>query len=150
MRRRYTVGASNHRSIVSAVPGPSSHPSAAARSGPGESAALTDSEFHARAEAALSAIEAALDRWLQDDEIDIDSQRTGGLLELVFPGGGKIVVNTQPPLHELWLAARTGGYHFRLVNDQWIDMRSGGEFFAMLSCEISTQAGRPLAIAPPA
>ena len=106
--------------------------------------ALSDSEFHARAHAVLSAIEATLDRWLQDDEIDIDSQRTGGLLELQFPSGSKIVVNTQPPLHELWLAARTGGYHFRLVNGEWVDSRSGGEFFAMLSREISAQAGRPL------
>ena len=123
------------------MPAPSSHTAAHANT-------LTDSEFHARAGAVLSVIEATLDRWLQDDEIDIDSQRTGGLLELVFPGGSKIVVNTQPPLHELWLAARTGGYHFRCVGDQWIDSRTGGEFFAMLSREISAQAGRTLSIAP--
>ena len=72
------------------------------------------------------------------------------MLELVFPGGSKVVVNTQPPLHELWLAARTGGYHFRFVNGRWIDSRSGGEFFDMLSREISAQAGRPLTITPPA
>jgi len=108
---------------------------------PGPSAQLSDREFHERADSVLSAIEATLDRWLQEDEIDIDSQRTGGLLELVFPGGSKIVVNTQPPLHELWLAARTGGYHFRFVGGRWIDSRSGGEFFAMLSREISAQAG---------
>jgi CyaY protein len=73
-----------------------------------------DAEYHQRASAALAPwIEAHRDRWLQDDVIDIDSQRTGGLLELSFPGGSKIVVNTQPPLHELWLAARAGGYHFR-------------------------------------
>ncbi|KAB2876929.1 MAG: iron donor protein CyaY [Burkholderiaceae bacterium] len=124
--------------------------SAAPAAGPSEARPLSDSEFHARANAILAAIEAALDRWLQADEIDIDGQRTGGLLELVFPGGGKVVVNTQPPLHELWLAARTGGYHFRLVDGRWVDSRSGGEFFAMLSREISAQAGRPLAIEPPA
>jgi len=113
-------------------------------------AVLSDSEFHRRAQEVLAAIEATLDRWLQDDEIDIDSHRSGGLLELELPGGSKIVVNTQPPLHELWLAARTGGYHFRLIGEQWIDSRGGGEFFAMLSREISAQAGRPLLIAPPA
>src|SRR5262249_29956767 len=115
-RARYTVRASNHRSIVSTVPAPTSHASPTTRHEPGGAPALSDSEFHARAKGVLSAIEAALDRGLQDDEIDIDSQRTGGLLELVFPSGSKIVVNTQPPLHELWLAARTGGYHFRLVD----------------------------------
>jgi CyaY protein len=107
---------------------------------------LTDSEFHWRAQEVLSAIEAALDRWLQDDVIDIDSQRTGGLLELEIPGGGKIVINTQPPLHELWLAARQGGYHFRWVGERWVDSREGGEFFAVLSREISAQAGRALSI----
>ncbi|HET7525533.1 MAG TPA: iron donor protein CyaY [Burkholderiaceae bacterium] len=109
---------------------------------------LTDSQFQSRCDGVLAAVEAALDRWLQQDEIDIDTQRTGGLLELVFPGGSKIVVNTQPPLHELWLAARTGGYHFRLVGERWVDSRSGGEFFAVLSREISAQAGRPLTITP--
>jgi CyaY protein len=125
---------------------PTPQSSSPALPGAREAAALSDSEFHARAHAVLSAIEETLDRWLQEDEIDIDSQRTGGLLELQFPSGSKIVVNTQPPLHELWLAARTGGYHFQLVADEWIDSRSGGEFFAMLSREISAQAGRPLVI----
>lgn len=109
---------------------------------------LTDSEFHVRSHAVLAAIEAALDSWLQDDVIDIDSHRTGGLLELQLPDGSKIVVNTQPPLHELWLAARRGGYHFRWVGDRWVDSREGGEFFAVLSREISAQTGRALSIAP--
>jgi CyaY protein len=89
-------------------------------------------------------VESTLDRWLQDDVIDIDSQRTGGLLELTFPGGSKIVLNTQPPLHELWLAARAGGYHFRWAGDAWRDTRDGAEFFARLSGEASAQAGKAL------
>jgi CyaY protein len=129
------------------MPSPSG-PLAASADHHDQATALTDSQFHARSDGVLAAIESVLDRWLQQDEIDIDTQRTGGLLELVFPGGSKIVVNTQPPLHELWLAARTGGYHFRLVGERWIDSRSGGEFFAILSREISAQAGRTLSIAP--
>jgi iron donor protein CyaY len=69
----------------------------------------------------LASIEATVDRWLQDDVIDIDPQRTGGLLELSFPDGSKIVVNTQPPLQELWLAA--GGYHFRCEAGRWVDTK---------------------------
>jgi CyaY protein len=76
--------------------------------------------------------------------IDIDSQRTGGLLELSFPTGSKIVVNTQPPLHELWLAARAGGYHFKWAEGVWRDTRDGMEFFARLSQEASAQSGRSL------
>ena len=80
--------------------------------------------------------------------IDIDSQRTGGLLELAFPDGSKIVVNTQPPLQELWLAARSGGYHFKHVDGRWLDTRDGSEFFAALSRRASEQAGRRAALEP--
>jgi CyaY protein len=105
---------------------------------------LTDAEYQRLASGALARIEATLDRWLQDDVIDIDSQRTGGLLELSFPAGSKIVINTQPPLHELWLAARAGGYHFKWVDGAWRDTRDGAEFFARLSQEATAQAGRAL------
>lgn len=105
---------------------------------------LTDAEYHRLASDALARIEATLDRWLQDDVIDVDSQRTGGLLELSFPAGSKIVINTQPPLHELWLAARAGGYHFKWVDGAWRDTRDGVEFFARLSQEATAQGGRAL------
>lgn len=105
---------------------------------------LTDAEYHSLSAAALARIEATLDRWLQDDVIDIDGQRTGGLLELEFPDGSMVVVNTQPPLHELWLAARDGGYHFAHADGQWRDTRDGVEFFARLSAAASAQAGKPL------
>jgi CyaY protein len=106
--------------------------------------ALSDADFHRLAAEALARIEAQLDHWLQDDVIDIDAQRTGGLLELSFPSGSKIVINTQPPLHELWLAARAGGYHFKRVGDQWRDTKDGVEFFERLSQEASAQAGQAL------
>lgn len=105
---------------------------------------LTDAEYHRLASAALARIETQLDRWLQDDVIDVDSQRTGGLLELSFPAGSKIVINTQPPLHELWLAARAGGYHFKWVDGAWRDTRDGVEFFERLTREASLQAGKEL------
>ena len=53
----------------------------------------------------LAAIERQCDAWLQQGVIDIDTSRAGGLVELEFPNGSKIVVNKQPPLHEIWLAA---------------------------------------------
>jgi CyaY protein len=97
---------------------------------------MTDAEYHRQAFAVLARIEATLDTWLQNDVIDIDSQRTGGLLELTLPAGNKIVINTQPPLQELWLAARAGG--------QWRDTKDGLEFFERLSREASAQAGKSL------
>jgi len=105
---------------------------------------LTDAEYLRLSGEVLARIEATVDRWLQDDVIDIDSERTGGLLELSLPGGSKIVVNTQPPLQELWLATRGGGYHFKHVDGAWRDTRDGAEFFARLSEAASAQGGKAL------
>jgi CyaY protein len=109
---------------------------------------LTDAEYRCLASQVLASIEATADRWLQDDVIDVDTHRTGGLLELVFPDDSRIVVNTQPPLHEIWLAARAGGYHFRHVQGCWLDTRDGSEFFDALSRHASSQGGVSLRFAP--
>ncbi|EGJ08888.1 MULTISPECIES: iron donor protein CyaY [Rubrivivax] len=108
------------------------------------STVLTDAEYHRLAQEALARIEATADRLLQQDVVDIDTTRTGGLLELSFPNGSKIVVNTQPPLQELWLAARGGGFHYRWADGRWADTRDGSEFFEALSRHASTQAGKPI------
>jgi CyaY protein len=105
---------------------------------------MSDADYRRETAALLARIEATADRWLQDDVIDIDTQRSGGLLELAFPDGSKIVVNTQPPLQELWLAARGGGFHYRWAAGQWLDTRDGGEFLDALSRHASAQAGKPL------
>ena len=63
----------------------------------------------------------------------VERHGAGEDFELVFPGGRRIVVNTQPPLHEIWLAARAGGHHYRHVDGAWRDTRDGSEFFAALS-----------------
>lgn len=107
---------------------------------------LSDADYLARAHAVLARVESQIDAWLDEDLIDIDSHRTGGLLELAFPNGSKIVLNTQPPLQELWMAARAGGFHFRLVDGRWLE-RESQEFFALLSKLASEQAGRPLVFA---
>lgn len=105
---------------------------------------LSDADYHAKSQALLARIEAQIDTWLEDDVVDIDAHRTGGLLELTLPGGSKIVINTQPPLQEIWLAARSGGYHFKWDGAQWVD-REGQEFLARLSRSASEQSGTALA-----
>ncbi|MEO7152842.1 MAG: iron donor protein CyaY [Burkholderiaceae bacterium] len=109
-----------------------------------------DADYRHASQGALARIESCVDRWLQDDVIDIDSARTGGLLELSFPNGSKLIVNTQPPLRELWLAARSGGFHFKREDGRWIDTRSGREFFETLSACATEQAGIALRFTPPA
>lgn len=105
---------------------------------------LSDADYRRETDTLLARIEATTDRWLDEDVVDIDTQRTGGLLELSFADGSKIVVNTQPPLHEVWLAARAGGYHYKWVQGRWLDTRDGSEFLASLSRHASAQAGKAL------
>jgi CyaY protein len=100
---------------------------------------LSDVEYQRLTSELLARIESAADRWLQDDVIDIDTHRTGGLLELAFPDGSKIIVNTQPPLQEVWLAAKAGGFHYRWAGGHWLDTRDGSEFIAALSRHASAQ-----------
>jgi len=105
---------------------------------------LSDVEYQQQTQSLLSHIEACTDRWLESDVIDIDSQRTGGLLELSFPDRSKIIINTQPPLHEVWLATRGGGFHYRWTGGEWRDTRDGSVFLQVLSAHASQQAGLAL------
>lgn len=105
---------------------------------------MTDPEFMDRAEILLKAVEACCDRINDQSDADIDNQRVGGMVTLVFANQSQIVINLQKPLHEIWLAARSGGYHYRFDGDQWMDSKGQGEFFASLTRYASEQAGSPL------
>lgn len=107
-------------------------------------ARLDEAEYSRLAAALMAGVEATLDAWLQTDVIDIDSARTGGLLEMSFPGGSKIILNTQPPLQEIWLAAKSGGFHFRHQNGRWVDTKDACDFYDTLSRCATEQAGRSL------
>lgn len=93
-----------------------------------------------RAEAVLGAIEAGCDRLNDASDVDIDNQRTGGMVTLVFSNQSQIVVNLQKPLHEIWMAAKSGGYHYKFDDGHWMDTKGRGEFFANLSRRASEQA----------
>ncbi len=102
---------------------------------------MTDPEFMDHAERLLAAVEARCDRINDETDADIDNQRVGGMVTLVFANASQIVINLQKPLHEVWLAARAGGYHYRFVDGQWMDTKGDGEFFANLSRQASAQTG---------
>jgi CyaY protein len=102
---------------------------------------MTDPEFMDHAEILLKAVEASCDRINDESLVDIDNQRVGSMVTLVFSNRSQIVINLQKPLHEVWLAARSGGYHYHYVGDQWQDTKGQGEFFSNLSRSASEQAG---------
>lgn len=102
---------------------------------------MTDSEFMDVAERALKAIETSCDRVNDETQADIDNQRTGGMVTLVFANRSQIIINLQKPLHEIWLAAKCGGFHYQFVDGSWIDTKGHGELFASLSRYASEQSG---------
>jgi CyaY protein len=103
---------------------------------------MSESEFLALAEATLDAIEAALDRLNDADLLDVECSRSGNVLEIEFvDNGSKIIVNSQAPMQELWVAAKSGGFHYKRVGEQWLNTRDDSELFASLSVMASGQAG---------
>lgn len=105
---------------------------------------MTDPEYMDRAEALLRLVETGCDRINDETDADVDSQRVGGMVTLTFRNGSQIVVNLQKPLHEVWLAARAGGYHYKFDGARWMDTKGHGEFFDNLSRQATQQAGQPL------
>jgi CyaY protein len=107
---------------------------------------MTDSEYLNHAEALLKAVETACDRINDETDTDIDNQRVGGMITLSFTNRSQIIINLQKPLHEVWMAARAGGFHYKF-NSTWCSTRDGSEFFTDLSRYASEQAGKHLQFA---
>ncbi|VCQ49491.1 frataxin-like protein [Burkholderia pseudomallei] len=105
---------------------------------------MSDTDYLTRAEAVLAAVERSVDA-ANDGDADIDLERNGSVLTLTFENGSKIIVNLQPPMKEVWIAAKAGGFHYRFVDGAWRDTRSGDEFFAALTGYATQQAGMPIA-----
>jgi len=105
---------------------------------------MTDSQFMDLAETLLKQIESGCDRINDETEVDIDNQRTGGMITITFANRSQIVVNLQKPLHEIWLAARSGGHHYKFDGQHWVDTKGSGELLANLSRSASEQAGTAL------
>ena len=105
---------------------------------------MTDLEFLDRAESLLQVLEERCDALNERSDVDIDNQRVGGMITLTFENKSQIIINLQKPLHEVWLAARSGGYHFKFDGTQWADTKGQGEFFQRLSDDASVQTAQTL------
>ena len=103
---------------------------------------MNESEFEALAGAALEKIERALETIDADFEV-----KEGGVLEIEFDDGSKIIVNRHGAAREIWVAARSGGFHFRWDGAAWRDTRDGSELFAALSRLVSQQGGQAVRLA---
>jgi CyaY protein len=108
---------------------------------------MTESEFLALADQTLGTIESALERASDDIDLDVECSRSGNVLEIEFiDNGSKIIVNSQAPMQEMWVAARSGGFHYKRENGRWINTRDNSELFAALSKMVSEQGGVSLVL----
>jgi CyaY protein len=102
---------------------------------------MTESDFDRLAEAALERISRAIEESGAGCDWEL---KAGGVLELEFDDGSRIVVNRHSAARQIWVAARSGGYHFRHDGSLWVDTRDGSELFASLSRRVSEQSGAPV------
>lgn len=104
---------------------------------------MTESEFNKLVDETLAQISDAVDA----SGADIDCETVGGgILELEFDNGSKIVINRQGAMQEIWVAAKSGGFHYRRQDDAWRDTRNGDELLASLEKLIAGQAGVAIAL----
>ena len=110
---------------------------------------IDDKQFYQLGSNLLQSIEVALEAADDEFDLDLDVERQGGnVINIRFRDKSVIVVNTQPPLHEIWVAAKSGGYHYRwagtMTQPLWLDTKTGKELLSDLSQFASAQAGQAL------
>jgi len=113
--------------------------------------AIDDKQFHQLGSNLLQSIEVALEAADDQLDLDLDVERQGGnVINIRFRDKSVIVVNTQPPLHEIWVAAKSGGYHYRwagtMAQPLWLDTKTGRELLSDLTEFASAQAGHAVKI----
>ena len=113
--------------------------------------AIDDKQFHQLGSDLLQSIEVALEAADDELDLDLDVERQGGnVINIRFRDKSVIVVNTQPPLHEIWVAAKSGGYHYRwagtMATPLWLDTKTGRELLGDLTQFASAQAGQAIKI----
>lgn len=111
---------------------------------------MEEREFLGLADAELAKIEGALDRLQERIDADWDYElKPGGIIELDLEAGGKIIINRHTAAREIWIAARSGGYHFKppgAPGQPWADTRTGKDLPTVLSQCISDQTGGEVAV----
>lgn len=104
---------------------------------------MTEIEFNERVEKMLAHIAGAIDASGEDMDCEMVG---GGVLQLEFDNGSKIVINRQGAMQEIWVAAKSGGFHFRWQDDAWRDTRSGDELLGALAKLIAEQSGASITL----
>ena len=98
---------------------------------------MNDTEYHQLVDEQFNKIEDVID----ESGADIDFETMGNVLTLEFDDRSQIVINRQEPMHEIWLASKSGGFHFSLTDGRWICSKTGQEFFSLVKSECEKHSG---------
>ena len=104
---------------------------------------MTESEFENLATATLTALENAFEAGAPDADLQF---KGAGVLEVEFEDGSKMIINRHAAAREIWVAAASGGFHFRHDGQVWRDTREGTELFEAVSRLASRQGGTPITL----
>lgn len=103
---------------------------------------MEEQSFSKRAAQTLDRLEADIEESAVDAGVDLDLTRQDNVIDIEFVDGSKVVINSHQAAGEIWVAARSGGYHFKPVEDgRWLDGRNGRDLRGLLSEQLSAQAG---------
>ncbi len=102
---------------------------------------MNDTEFHQQVDKVMEIIEEMLD----ESGSDIDYEESGNVMTLEFDDRSQIIINRQEAMHEVWLASKSGGFHFQLNDkNEWICTKTGIELITMVKQECEKQAGESI------
>jgi len=101
---------------------------------------MNETEFHQLVDSQMQIIEQAID----DSGADIDYETSGNVMTLEFEDRSQIIINRQEPMKEIWLASKSGGFHFQWIDEQWICSKTGVELISMVKQECEKHAGEEI------
>ena len=101
---------------------------------------MNDTEYHQIVDQVFTQIEEAID----ESGSDIDYETVGNVMTLEFDDRSQIVINRQEPMHEIWLASKSGGFHFSYKNSEWMCSKTQVELFSLVKQECEKHSGEEI------
>ncbi len=102
---------------------------------------MNSSEFNQKIDDTLLVIEDAIEALIQETDMDLDYETSSGILTISLGAGGKLILNRQAPVQQLWLAAKSGGYHLDWKNDDWYSDRDNESLHDLFNRVFTEQTG---------
>ncbi len=98
---------------------------------------MNNTEYHQLVDKEWAKVEQAID----NSGADIDYEIIGNVMNLEFDDRSQIVINKQEPMQQIWLASKSGGFHFSYIDEKWICSKTGREFFVFVKSECDKHCG---------